>query len=388
MPLASTLALCLRPAATLEEVAALGSEQIDAICKLFSTDLKEMLQTNCSLLKTALANETSQQSNSKFGTYEGNFGTISTFHTQLYEDIGNPNPHWEQAMQTEHETNTDTFTSGNYGLTTCPRLEWTYVVDGATPPEDAMGHGRVLQSIDSLMGLEVASQAALTRAEVIALVLYTGPMFVIYNTILRKYPMDRYGALKEKDSMFPTSIFVLVSAIQKVSRVMVLRPGQSLYRGVDGNMTLPPHFTDPDLHGCVGVMEYGFMSTTADLGVAVGYTNVSKGRAHPKVLEIRIGSVDRGADIHEFSQYPGEAEYLWAPHAFLEPVGGNETLVTEHGVVEVIKVRANANLMAVTLEEYEVRKKEMHTAAFKMLLQDLARELDEVSGDVVECHPI
>ena len=99
LPLASTLASCLRPAATLEDVAALTSEQIDAICKLFSRNLKETLQTNCSLLKTALSNERSRQSNSKFGTYEGNFGRISNFHTQLYEDIGNPNPHWEQAMR-------------------------------------------------------------------------------------------------------------------------------------------------------------------------------------------------------------------------------------------------------------------------------------------------
>jgi hypothetical protein len=251
-----------------------------------------------------------------------------------------------------------------------------------------MGHGRVLQSIDSLMALGVASQAALTRAEIIALALYTGPMFVIYNTILRKYPTERYETLKAKDSMFPTSIFVLVSAIQKVSRVMVLRPGQSLYRGVDGNMTLPSHFTDPDLHGCVGMMELGFMSTTADLKVAVSYSGVDRGRAHPKVLEIRIGSVDRGADIHEFSQYPGEAEYLWAPHAFLEPVGGNETLVTEHGVVEVIKVRANANLKAVTLEEYQGRKKEMHTASFNMLLQDLERELEEVRTKANCCFTI
>jgi hypothetical protein len=235
------------------------------------------------------------------------------------------------------------------------------------------------------MALDVSSQAALTRAEVIALVMYTGPMFVIYNTILRKYPTERYGALEEKDSLFPTTIFLLVSAIQKVSRVMVLRPGQSLYRGVDGNMTLPPHFIDPDAHGCVGMMELGFMSTTADLKVAVSYSGVETGRAHPKVLEIRIGSVDRGADIHEFSQYRGEAEYLWAPHAFLEPVGGNETLVTEHGVVGVIKVRANANLKAVTLEEYEVRKKEMYLASFKMLLQDLGHGVEEVRAGVYRC---
>ena len=59
-------------------------------------------------------------------------------------------------------------------------------------------------------------------------------------------------------------------------------------------------------------------------------------------------------------------------------MGGNETLVTEHGVVEVIKVRANANLKAVTLEEYQGRKKEMHMASFKMLLQDLTYQLEEV----------
>lgn len=356
----------------------MSTDKIDEISSIFSLKLNELLKNSCSKLKIALANDSIRVANKKFGTYEGNFGTISNFHTLPYDEIGSPDPQWERGMKREHSSNDSLFTTTNYGLETCPRDEWRYTVDGVPPPAEAMGHGRVLKPIDQYMSMHVTLQAGLTRPEVISLVLYTGPMFVIWNTILRKYPMDRYETLKRRNSLFPTSIFVLMSAIQKVSRVMVLQPGQCLYRGIDGNMTLPRHFTEVDSRGCVGMMELGFMSTTADINVAISYSGVDKGKACPKVFEIRIGSVDRGADIHEFSQYPGEAEYLWAPHAFLEPIGANEVVVTEHGVVQLIKVRANSNLKVVTLEEYEVRKKEMHLNSFKTQLQDLHLTLDEV----------
>ena len=291
--------------------------------------------------------------NDKYGdTYEGNFGVIEDFHKPLSEELGVPNPNWYDAVQAEHMTNCDFFTTPNYMLETCPLDEWEYVVGGKKPDSSLMGNNRVIKSIDTLEKLSLSIEARLTRIEVIVVNLYTGPMFYVYNTILRKYPTSQYSALKSSDSLFPTTIFVLMSAIQKLARVMVIAPGTVLYRGISGAMVIPTRFATPDSHGCVGMMEFGFLSTTTDLQVAVDYSGVKESRRYPKILKLVVGAVDRGADISLYSQYPGEQEYLWLPRCFLEPVGENDFLVEDFGVVEVLTMRINANLKAVTIEEY------------------------------------
>ena len=64
-------------------------------------------------------------------------------------------------------------------------------------------------------------------------------MFVIYNAILRRYPADIYKIYEATDNTFPTTIFVLVSAIQTLSRCMNIPAGTLLYRGLGGSMELP-----------------------------------------------------------------------------------------------------------------------------------------------------
>ena len=54
-----------------------------------------------------------------------------------------------------------------------------------------------------------------------------------------------------------------------------------------------------------GALEWAFMSTTSDKAMALGYSGIKQGRPMPTILEIDSGSVDRGADIRKFSQYPG-----------------------------------------------------------------------------------
>ena len=61
-------------------------------------------------------------------------------------------------------------------------------------------------------------------------------MFVIYNAILRRYPADIYKVYEIADNKFPTTIFVLVSAINKLSRCMNIPPGTLLYRGLGGTL--------------------------------------------------------------------------------------------------------------------------------------------------------
>ena len=140
-------------------------------------------------------------------------------------------------------------------------------------------------------------------------------------------------------------------------------------------MTLPPFFSMPDENGCFGMMETGFMSTTSKLSTAVYYSNIDRSKA-PKIFRIKACSVDRGADISLYSQYPREQEFLYVPRSFLQPAGVPELQITENGVVQILDIKVNVNLKTVTIEEYEKRKKTLHMASFKLLLQDLEVQLN------------
>ena len=71
------------------------------------------------------------------------------------------------------------FTTGNYNITTFPKREWLFAVYGEREGVD-MGHKRVVRDVDQLLKehnkLVSSEGAKLKRAEVIAVVLYTGPM--------------------------------------------------------------------------------------------------------------------------------------------------------------------------------------------------------------------
>lgn len=68
------------------------------------------------------------------------------------------------------------FTTDNYRITTCPANEWAYVVQGRAPPSADMRCGRRVPRVEELMGDALAVEAGLTRPEIIAVVLYSGPM--------------------------------------------------------------------------------------------------------------------------------------------------------------------------------------------------------------------
>ena len=104
------------------------------------------------------------------------------------------------------------------------------------------------------------------------------------------------------DYTFPTTIFVLVSVIQKLGRVVPIPAGVVLYRGLGGLLDLPDCFLTGDALGRRGYTEWGFMSTTADKKVALQYSGVDKGRPKAMVMAIRPNAVDRGAYIGEYSQ--------------------------------------------------------------------------------------
>jgi hypothetical protein len=114
-------------------------------------------------------------------------------------------------------------------------------------------------------------------------------------------------------------------------------------------MKLPDHFWNADQNGCRGFAEWGFMSTTSKKLIAIQYSGVKEGKPLAMLFEVQVSSVDRGACIQEFSQYPGEVEYLWVPCSFVEPYGTQYVEVTPDGVARVVRVRINANLKASTI---------------------------------------
>ena len=204
--------------------------------------------------------------------------------------------------------------------------------------------------------------------------------YVVYNTILRKLPKELYQKFQKVDNLFPTTIFVLASAVQKVARVMKLPENLILYRGLGGTADLPDSFFQLDGHGCKGFVEWGFMSTTASKQVAINYCGINQEKPLPLVLAIHVGAADRGACIREFSQYITEVEYLFAPCSFLEQEGPDYLEVTSAGVVRVFPVSVNANHKACTVDELIIKKKTLHLSSFKYRIHEIKLELQDLAS--------
>lgn len=123
--------------------------------------------------------------------------------------------------------------------------------------------------------------------------------------MLRRFPEEAYKHQCDCGNLYTTTIYVLVSAVGNIARVTKLPAGLKLYRGLGGDLTFPPHFYKSDTKGRKGAVEWSFMSTTAAKNIALRYSGVKEGRPFPTILEIDSGTVDRGADLTSFSQYPG-----------------------------------------------------------------------------------
>eukprot|EP00966_Prymnesium_polylepis_P250740 5798002-Prymnesium_polylepis.1 len=167
--------------------------------------------------------------------------------------------------------------------------------------------------------------------EVAGIRLYTGPMYKLYNNTLRK---QLFGT-------FVTTIHSINSGIVKLSK---LTKATTVYRGVSG--LLPNEFWEESEDGVLGGVERAFMSTSTQRDVALGYMRQKKETA--KILfEIRMGMIDRGADVSCLSQFPAEREILFAPLTGLEV---SAVPRDEDGVL-VVELRLSCNLHDQTLEQ-------------------------------------
>ena len=123
----------------------------------------------------------------------------------------------------------------------------------------------------------VSTQAPLSVHEFVATRLYTGPMFLKYNAVLRgcdtNVPAlaERFRALC-RGNRYASSIHCINSAIVKLSQ---LQSAITVYRGVGG--VLPNSFLAPNQFNVRGGVERAFMSTTTDRRVALDYASSSGG---------------------------------------------------------------------------------------------------------------
>jgi hypothetical protein len=331
----------------------------------------------------------------KFTVQKMACGTINEFHKGLQARVGTPHLKFEDAMRREHcqKAGWDkVFITSNYNIRTTPKQEWMYVVGDGTGnplscPAADRGHGRIIVPISDLLQLPLAIEAKLIRAEVIAIVMYSGPMVVVSNAILRRFPPDVYQTFEQGKNTYPTTICVLVSAVQKLSRCTRIPEGTLLYRGLGGFLDLPDTFHQLDLYGRSGYADWGFMSTTGERDIALGYSGVRQRRPKAIVMVIESSSVDRGACIAEFSQYPGEREYLWLPCSFVQRLqfGGRRVEVVDGGLVTMFPVRVNLNLKSETVEELQEKKKATHLTGARAMVDQVRFELEEWAASA-EAH--
>jgi hypothetical protein len=80
-------------------------------------------------------------------------------------------------------------------------------------------------------------------------------------------------------------------------------------------------------------VENGLMSMTASLETAVEYSGVKDVRG--TVFEVQVGTIDLGASIELFSQYPKEKEFLSPPFSGMEVPPRCLTRLSRRGVSRI-----------------------------------------------------
>ena len=91
-----------------------------------------------------------------------------------------------------------------------------------------------------------------------------------------------------------------------------LAKAQKVYRGIS-NRALSQDLLEPNEYNVRGGVEFAFMSTTPKREVAMEYAGKGADHQTSIVFEIKMGMIDRGADISWLSQYPHEEERLFPP---------------------------------------------------------------------------
>ena len=175
--------------------------------------------------------------------------------------------------------------------------------------------GREGRDLCSFLQHSSAKKAQLSESHVVALRLYTSPVFRYINDPLR----DQHRYEEKKACLLPATTFWADEAIKQLRAInsdLPLGTPTTLWRGMQ-NRKVDPGFL------LRGGTELAFLSTTSDLHVAVRYS-LSRASLFYKVIASNFLSA--GVDVEWISVFPSEREKVYPPLTFLEPTGRSECL--------------------------------------------------------------
>jgi len=163
--------------------------------------------------------------------------------------------------------------------------------------------------------------AYLTRDEMLAVRLYSGPTYQLINGFLRQIARltgdSRSAILRNPKLTFAATVACLYSAVRKLAAVATDEEArQPLYRGVRGE--LPDTFYRRDQQGMIAVVDDAFMSTSKKQQTPIDYM----GPGSNVLWELQTSpesdvAYHYGADISQISQFGHESEVLFPPFTML-----------------------------------------------------------------------
>lgn len=188
--------------------------------------------------------------------------------------------------------------------------------------------------------LKALGEASLSDEEIFAARLFTGPMGIKYNAVLRGLPRTvpkHYARFVElcMGNCYEATLHCLNKAIVKLAR---LSSSQKLYRALP-SCRLPREVLLNDDACMRGAIDYGVQQCTADEAAAFAHARLCE----PSMLyEIDQGLVDRAADLTWLSMYPHEQMFAFPPLTALEPLRRPNGTIAKytHGATVVLPMRA------------------------------------------------
>ena len=164
-----------------------------------------------------------------------------------------------------------------------------------------------------------------------------------------------------------------------MGKLTVAKP---VYRGMSGRL-FPDTFWNPNAQGVMGGVEFAFMSTTPDISVAQQYSQDPFGI----IVEMEQGMIDRGAEIAWLSQYPHEAEILFAPLAGLE---AREMRIDTHPLngrhVIVVSMRISINLTNPTIEQVVAKRRKIVDDMGRGLVMEVRSALNKKGSNETDAY--
>ena len=176
--------------------------------------------------------------------------------------------------------------------------------------------------------------AQLTLAHVLALRLYTSPVFSSLNNPLRQFKRDEKGDFElplqmEKPHNFPLTISYIDDGIRKLRAVDAakLSSANESIGELQDDVVLWRGMRDikvSDEFGSYGGVELAPMSTSYSLDTAIHYA--LKGDVNIIFRIVSASFMERGANIEYLSSFPREQECLFPPFTFLSPTGRSQRI--------------------------------------------------------------